>query len=116
MNKIFKFTILYETFKNEKYYYLVSTKFNNKDEFFLIYQNSNELIYETYGERFNKYFEIQIDIDNNKIILPKNIHKISFHKEGFYFHKNNITVNICNSSNEFKIEIPKLKQIMNNIV
>lgn len=117
MNKVFKFTILYETFNNETYYYLVSTKFNDKDKFFLIYQYSNELLYEIYGERFNKYFEVQIDIDNNDIILPKNIHKISsFHKKGFYFLKNNITLNICNSSNEFKIEIPKLKQIINNIV
>jgi hypothetical protein len=116
MNKVFKFTILYETFKNETYYYLVSTNINEKDNFFLIYQYSNELLYNIDCENFNKYFEIYVNIINNEIILPKNVHKISFNKTGFYFHKNNITLNICNSSNEFQIEIPKLRKITQHFV
>ena len=116
MTKVLKFKILYEIHKNEYYYYLLNTIINDKDEYFLLYEyyDNHE---KNYTGNVNKYFELELNIVNNNIILPQNIYKIYFNDKttGFYFYRNKISLSIRNSFNEFKIEIPKIKKILCNI-
>lgn len=120
MNKVskLKFNILYENSIYDNKYYLLYTTINNTNDFFILFQYNNNYEYIIYDENSNKYFEIPVEFVNSvDLILPPNIYNISFHNntKGFYFSKNNISLHISNNFNDFKIEIPKFKKILNNI-